>query len=284
MNESPIKWMGSKQKLLPKILDRIPKNYNTYIEPFFGSGAVFFALKPKKALCSDVQHEPIIICNSIKKKPKLFHEYYSEYVEILWEKGKDYYYYLRDEYNNNNYKYTEVEMAATFMLLLRSGFNGLVRFNKKGHWNVPFGDRGHKHSKSQANKLHIEYDRVIKYNQLLSEGEKNFKVQDFHSSISEAGKGDFIYCDPPYIETTQKYNGWNYDNEMELKNALSAAVKNGAKFILSNVYEYKGVVNEKLLDLYSNYNYEIIDHNYVIGPNKERRQNVKEILIFNSKI
>mgnify|MGYP000933622658 FL=1 len=62
---SPLKWMGGKTKLIPFIQQFIPK-YNTYYEPFFGSGAVFFSQQPENAVCSDIQSEPILIINTIK--------------------------------------------------------------------------------------------------------------------------------------------------------------------------------------------------------------------------
>ena len=133
---SPLKWMGGKTKLIPFIEKHIP-SYKTYYEPFFGSGAVFFSQQPDKAVCSDIQAEPIMIMNAIKNSPKEFYHYFATYSDRLWNEGEDYYYELRNDYNENKSTYDEADRAARFMVLLRSGFNGLIRFNPKGNWNVP---------------------------------------------------------------------------------------------------------------------------------------------------
>lgn len=281
MEKSPLKWMGGKKKLLPEIRKHIPENYNTYIEPFFGSGAVFFDLEPKHSICSDIQPQPILICNAIKNNPSKFIKEFMDYSDTLWDTGEDFYYHVRDMFNKHRNSFPDVKHAAMFYLLLKGGFNGLVRFNSKGEWNVPFGDRGHKNSKKQAQRLILDEQQIQKYSLFLNSGNKEFLVQDFEKTIARANKGDLIYCDPPYIETTQKYNSWSYDHEERLYKALASADNRGANFVLSNVYEYKGKVNERLLDLYKDFFYSIIQYNYVIGPSKKRRQSVKEILIFN---
>lgn len=277
---SPLKWMGGKTKLIPFIQQFIPK-YNTYYEPFFGSGAVFFSQQPEKAVCSDVQSEPILIINAIKNSPKEFYSLFDNLSQQLWEEGSNFYYTLRKKYNDGNM--SEFEKAVSFMVLLRGGFNGLVRFNPKGEWNVPFGDRGNKDSKSQAVPLNnlFSLSKIEECSSFLNSGDKQFINQSFETTIQRAKEGDFIYCDPPYLITTQQYNGWNDKHELLLANELKMADKKGVKFILSNVYLYKGKENKDLIDLYSGFKYELKDHNYIVGPKQDRRQVVKEIIIYN---
>lgn len=278
---SPIKWMGSKKKLIPWIEQYTPK-YNRLIEPFMGSGIVFFSQEPEIAICSDLQAEPIIIINAIKNDPEYFYTEFVGFSERLWYKGSDYYYYLRDFYNKGEF-YDDNERAAIFMVLLRAGFNGLVRFNPKGEWNVPFGDRGWHGSKKQAIKLYksFPYEKFEEWSEFLNQENKQFIQQSFEKSIQEASDGDFIYCDPPYLMTTQQYKVWNEDLEKQLFEELKNASERGAKFMLSNVYNYKGEINTKLMELYKDFNYELKSHNYVVGPKQKRRQSVEEIIIFN---
>jgi len=277
---SPLKWMGGKARLVPFIQSFIPK-YNTYYEPFFGSGSVFFSQKPNNSICSDIQSEPIIIINSIKNSPEEFYNLFTELSQQLWNEGKNFYYSLREKYNKN--EMSEIEQAASFMILLRGGFNGLIRFNPKGEWNVPFGDRGNKDSKSQAIPLNNSFplSKIKEYASFLNDGQKQFVNQSFEKTIQLAKDGDFIYCDPPYLITTQQYNGWKIENELLLAKELKNADKRGAKFILSNVYIYKGKENKDLLELYSGFKYEFKSHNYVVGPGTNRKQSVEEIIIFN---
>lgn len=276
---SPIKWMGSKKKLIPWIQPKIPL-HNTFIEPFMGSGAVFFSQEPKNALCSDIQAEPIVIINAIKNNPKYFYEEFVELSEYLWFKGSEYYYSLRETYNKGVFK-DDNERAVMFMVLLRAGFNGLVRFNPKGEWNVPFGDRGWTGSKKQAVRLYNSFglDKIEEWSEFLNQGNKQFIQQSFEETINTASKDDLIYADPPYLITTQKYNAWNIEHETKLAEALKNASKRGAKFILSNVYRYKGEENTQLLELYSDFEYELKSHSYIVGPNRHKK--VEEIIIFN---
>ncbi len=277
---SPLKWMGGKTKLIPFIQQFIPK-YNTYYEPFFGSGAVFFSQQPEKAICSDIQSEPILIINAIKNSPKEFYDLFSQLSQQLWEEGSSFYYSLRKKYNDGNM--SEFEKAVSFMILLRGGFNGLVRFNPKGEWNVPFGDRGNKDSKNQAVPLNnlFSLSKIDECSSFLNNGDKQFINQSFETTIQRAREGDFIYCDPPYLITTQQYNGWNIKDELLLAEELKKADKRGVKFILSNVYSYKGRENKDLINLYSEFKYELKDHNYIVGPKQDRRQAVEEIIIYN---
>jgi len=277
---SPLKWMGGKTKLIPFIQQFVPK-YDIYYEPFFGSGAMFFSQQPKKAICSDIQAEPILIINAIKKSPNEFYTLFNDLSHQLWEEGSSFYYSLRKKYKENNM--FELEKAASFMILLRGGFNGLIRFNPKGEWNVPFGDRGHKNSKSQAIPLNNSFplSKIKEYSSFLNNGNKQFINQSFEKTIQLAKEGDFIYCDPPYLITTQQYNKWKIEDELLLSEELKKANNRGVKFILSNVYIYKGIKNKDLLDLYSEFKYELKSYNYIVGPGKNRKQAVEEIIIYN---
>lgn len=273
--------MGSKKKLIPWIEQYIPE-YDRLIEPFMGSGIVFFSQEPTNAICSDLQAEPIVIANAIKNNPKKFYSLFVEYSDILWEKGDAYYYTLRLEYNEHKW-FDDIDRAAKFMVLLRSGFNGLIRFSSKDNWNVSFGNRGWKGSRAQAIKLYLSfpYERFEEWSKFLNTGNKQFIQQSFEKSIQQAGEGDLIYCDPPYLITTQQYKKWNEKLEIQLADELRAASDRGAKFILSNVYIYKGKENTQLLELYKNFDNKKISHNYIIGHEKSRKQSVEEIIIFN---
>ncbi len=279
---SPIKWMGSKKKLVPWLEEYIPK-YNRIIEPFMGSGIVMFSQEPENALCADLQEEPILIANAIKQEPAKFFELFTKYSDDLWNNGESYYYHLRQVYNTEKDEIADVNKAAMFMVLLRAGFNGIIRFNPKGYWNVPFGDRGWHGSKKQAIKLTNSFsiDKIMEWSKFLNTGNKQFKKQSFEETIREAGEGDFIYCDPPYLITTQQYKIWNQELENQLAQELRNASDRGAKFMLSNVYTYKDETNDALLELYKGFEHKKKSHNYVVGPKQARRQSVEEIIIFN---
>jgi DNA adenine methylase len=283
MNKSPLKWMGSKKKLIKHILPLFPSKYNTYYEPFLGSGIVMFNLEPNNCVCSDVAPEPIIILNSIKDNYKEVYDNFKVMADKLWEEGEEYYYKLRSYYNENKENLDSIERASTFLILLRSCFNGVVRFNAKKNysWNVPFGKRGSKEYSSSPlyNDNMLEEFKI--YSDFLNRKNKEFKISHFKDTITRAGKDDLIYCDPPYITTGQEYSSWTIGDEALLAKELKAAHSRGAKFVLSNVYMYKGEENTPLKELYKEFNFVFIDHEYIIGPKAKRRQKVEEVLITN---
>lgn len=283
--KAPIKWMGGKSKLAPKILELMPQQYNAYYEPFLGSGAVLFALEPMNSIASDLMIEPISVFNAIKKNPALTYELFQALADELWEKGSDYYYEIRELYNQTKMNMDVFHVAAHFMFLLKAGFNGVVRFNpnKNNSWNVPYGKRGYKGNKPV--KLYNEklLSELEQYSAFLNTGNKEFLTASYEDIIPKAQKNDVIYCDPPYTETSsdKRYNmGWSWDEDVKLSLLLREAAKRGANFILSNIIEYKGNINNQLIELYEDFSFEVVEHKYIVGPKSKTKQAVKEVLIY----
>jgi len=279
---SPLKWTGSKAKLVKHILDLMPQEYNCYYEPFLGSGVVLLNVNPKQAFCSDIIPESPMVMEAIKDDPKGIKEQLRKYTAMLWTRGGEFYYIAREEYNSEKGEMPTVDRAALFIFLVRSGFNGLIRFNKDNCWNVPWGKRGSK--KTNGCVYTEEYGKVImEASRILNEGKKLFDVCSFEDTIRMAGKGDIIYADPPYLSTDyNRYCGFVWDEERErlLHEEIFKAHDRGAKFILSNIYLYKGKKNKKLLKIYKDFDHTIVDHQYIMGPNKNRRPKVSEVLIY----
>jgi len=283
MNKSPLKWMGSKKKLVEPILSLFPKAYNTYYEPFCGSAIIMFSLEPQNCICSDVAIEPSLVLNSIKNSYKELYNEFSNLANNLWENGEKYYYKIRSEYNSNKKNYSNIEQAAMFLFLLKSCFNGVVRFNPKdSSWNVPWGKRGYKNSENNTPLYTQGFLKELEnYSIFLNSGNKQFIQSSFDKQINQAKENDLVYCDPPYISTTQKYGGWDNNSEKLLNECLISAHNRGVKFVLSNVYLYKGKENIYLKDYYKQFKFKFIDHQYIVGPKSHRRQNVQEVLIYN---
>ena len=131
----PIKCQGIKTKLINHINENINWNNNGYwIEPFLGSGVVLFNICPKKAIVSDKNIHIINFYKSIQTNeitPQIVREFLEEHGEKLRQIGEDYYYEKRQEFNKTN-------NTLLFLFLNRSCFNGMMRFNSKGEFNVPF--------------------------------------------------------------------------------------------------------------------------------------------------
>lgn len=187
-----VKWAGGKNGLINSLISFIPKNFNSYFEPFVGGGALFFYLKnlnilnSKKIYLNDKNAELINSYKQIKINPnKLLEE-----LEILKNNhSKEYFYKIRNlDRVFDFYSLSEVFRAARFIYLNKTCFNGLCRYNAKGNFNTPIG--------SYKNPKIYDKDLILSVYEVL----KNVSItnKDFEVVSLKAKKGDFIYFDPPY--------------------------------------------------------------------------------------
>ncbi|WP_199754822.1 DNA adenine methylase [Brachyspira aalborgi] len=187
-----VKWAGGKNGLINSLISFIPKNFNSYFEPFVGGGALFFYLKnlnilnSKKIYLNDKNTELINAYKQIKINPnKLLEE-----LEILKNNhSKEYFYKIRNlDRDFDFYSLSEVFRAARFIYLNKTCFNGLCRYNAKGNFNTPMG--------SYKNPKIYDKDLIFSVHEVL----KNVSItnKDFEVVSLKAKKGDFIYFDPPY--------------------------------------------------------------------------------------
>jgi DNA adenine methylase len=237
-----LKWAGGKRQLLPTLRNYYPIHYSRYIEPFFGSGAVFFdlfaagRLSGRQAWLVD-DNADLVGC---------YRMLMSQTDDVIVELrrlaaghergGSEFYYKVRDTRFNpmraRSTGYTPA-MAAMLIYLNRTGFNGLFRLNKTGAFNVPAGryvnprilDEGHLRQVASA---------------LRSRG-VTLVHGSFDGALAQAGHGDFIYCDPPYapLSRTSSFanytaNGFTEHDQRRLQRALISAAERGAAVVLSN--------------------------------------------------
>ena len=183
-----IKWAGGKRQLLPQIKERMPKQYNNYYEPFVGGGAVVLELQPANALINDINKELINVYQQIRKHPKEFVQSVSQLDKGMWEDGKEYYYTLRDKYNDKMMKAEyDTKVAALFGLINKHCFNGLYRVNGKGLFNVPYNN---------SRRTSVDETAIMEISAFL----KKVKITqgDFEIACQNAKKGDFVFIDSPY--------------------------------------------------------------------------------------
>ena len=126
-----VKWVGGKRKVIDKYLhNMIPNDYDNYIEPFVGGGAMFFYLKPKKAIINDLNSELITSYKEIKNNA----DELIEKLELLnQKKDKDNFLKIRETIEMDS-----LNIAARFIYLNKTAFNGMYRVNSKGKFNVPY--------------------------------------------------------------------------------------------------------------------------------------------------
>lgn len=229
-----LKWAGGKRWLAPKINDIVRSISGKYIEPFLGSGAIFFALRPTSALLSDANEDLINAYIAIRDDPqKVF-----ELLKVHQRKHSiDYFYQIRLYKPRGKY-----HKAARFIYLNRTCWNGLYRVNLEGTFNVPIG------TKSNVLMTSDDWPAVSK---LLNSVE--IKSQDFEAAIDTAQKGDLVFADPPYtvkhnLNGFIKYNNalFSWEDQIRLRDALIRAKRRGARIIATNA------CHQSVQDLYKN--------------------------------
>lgn len=183
-----VKWAGGKRQLHTQIKKRIPKEYNNYFEPFVGGGAVLFELLPANALINDSNKALINAYKQIRNDPDAFLNAVKNLDRNMWEDGREYYYLLRNRYNDKLMKSEyDVELAALFVFINKHCFNGLYRVNKKGFFNVPYNN---------SRNLSVDETLILEISNYLQG--VTITDGDFESSCECAKKNDFIFFDSPY--------------------------------------------------------------------------------------
>jgi DNA adenine methylase len=271
----PIKSQGIKTKLVPWIKEIIPKEINgTWIEPFMGTGVVAFNIRPNRAILADTNPHLINFYNEIKNNtinPNIVKHYLEEEGNKLLN-IEDYYYEVRQRFN-------DFHNPLDFLFINRAGFNGMIRFNKKGGHNVPFCKKPNRFAKAYITKIVNQVDNIQK---IIKNNDYTFLNQSFEKTIAMASEEDILYCDPPYIDRyVDYYNGWNKKNENKL-NQLLEQFK--GKFILSTWHSNKYRKNEYLNTIWKKFNLVTKEHFYHLGGSENNRNSMLEALILNHEI
>jgi DNA adenine methylase len=269
----PLKCQGIKTKLVDWIKDHaILENDGTWIEPFMGSGVVGFNVRPNRAVFSDVNPHIINFYNAIKSgeiDSSIAREFLEKEGALLQKKGEDHYYEVRERFNKKS-------SSLDMLFLNRACFNGVMRFNRKGGFNVPFGHKPERFAKAYITKIANQ----IKYvSQAVSQYDWQFVCSDFETTITAASQSDFIYCDPPYAGRHVDYfNSWSEENEQELYELLKAAP---AKFILSTWHSNQYRKNDALEKYSSEFTVLTREHFYHVGASEKNRNPMLEAIVLN---
>lgn len=269
----PIKSQGIKTKLVPWVKNILPSNFEgTWVEPFMGTGVVAFNLAPKRAILCDSNPHLVNFYSDVasgKITPEIVKEYLGEEGNELLKKGEEHYYFVRERFNNS-------ASPLDFLFLNRAGFNGMIRFNKKGQFNIPFCRKNNRFAQAYITKIVNQVDFVSR---LLMVKDFSFKCQDFSTTIAQAADTDLIYCDPPYIDRhADYYNGWDENHEQQLFNKLSDF---GGRFILSTWHHNDYRNNEYIKTLWSRFSVLTREHFYHVGGRETNRKPMVEALVTN---
>ena len=289
--KSPLKWAGGKSKLMNKIEEVYSDDFRwghekyTYVEPFSGGGSSWlFVLQkyhPKRMIVNDINPNVINLWRCIQYSSKELcgelDSIISNYLNLDWDGRKEYFLNLRKSFNDKkdvlNGSNTDVRLAAEFLFLNKTCFNGLWRTNSKGEFNTPFG------RPINLNKEPNIYDRdnIIKLSELIRDVE--FKCGDYKDVIGEYITGDvLVYMDPPYRGTWSDYSKESFEEkeQIELSHYMKELKDRGFLVIQSNSKCDDGFFEK----YYKDFEIKTLDGvQRNIRPTAERK--VKEILIYN---
>jgi DNA adenine methylase len=247
-NRPLLKWVGGKRQLLPQLRRFYPESFGRYIEPFFGSGAVFFDLHASGRLSG---HDAVLIDSnpdligcyeSVRDAPDAVATELDRLAAAHARDARAHYFAVRDEHFNplreqrrqadGRIAYTP-QLAAMFIYLNRTGFNGLFRVNASGEFNVPPGryDR----------PAIADREKLTRVATALGEPGVALRFGSFEAAVTIAQPGDFLYFDPPYAPLSRTANFTSYtalrfshDDQVRLQRVVVDLAMRGCHVLVSN--------------------------------------------------
>ncbi|MDC7999979.1 Dam family site-specific DNA-(adenine-N6)-methyltransferase [Aequorivita todarodis] len=269
----PIKSQGIKTKLVHWISSNVKDiDYERWVEPFMGTGVVAFNVRPPKALLCDSNPHLIRFYKALQKKEisgGLVKSFLTKEGEMLLKTEGAYYYTVRERFNQEG-------NPLDFLFLSRSCFNGMMRFNQKGGFNVPFCKKPNRFAPALVTKITNQVEYI---SQIIEQGDYEFKHQDFKKTLSELKRGDLVYSDPPYIGRHVDYfDSWSEEEEIILKQGLS---KSGCNFILSTWLSNRHRTNDYIFSVWNDCYIATKEHFYHVGGKEKNRNAVYEALLSN---
>jgi DNA adenine methylase len=256
-----LKWAGGKRQLLDTLSTHYPQAFDRYVEPFLGSGAVFFDLQARgllegrRAWLADVNPDLVGCYRMVRDNTDAVIAALQRLQSAHRTRGEAFYYEVRDQRFNpiraglrarlsaGENGYTPA-LAAMLIYLNRTGFNGLFRLNRHGAFNVPAG--------RYAEPRICDADHVRTVAAAFAARHVAIECVPFDEILDATGPGDFVYCDPPYAPLSRTASfaqytagGFSSFDQRRLQRAVIAACRRGARVLLSNSSA------PEIVDLYS---------------------------------
>jgi DNA adenine methylase len=264
-----LKWAGGKARLVAQYAPFFPREFRRYFEPFLGGGAVFFHLGPKESFLYDINEELVNCYLQVRDNPAGLMEMLEFHKKEHYRDGPAHYYGVRgaDPAGMN-----PLERAARMIYLNKTCYNGLYRVNSSGQFNVPFG--------RYKNPRIFDRDALAAASRALQGA--IIKAGDFLEIEEEAGPGDLVYFDPPYLPLSSTSNFTDYiknadyfgeDAQAELAGLFGRLARKGCLVMLSN--SDTPLINE----LYEGFHVHTIMAPRFINSKGDGRSAISELLI-----
>jgi DNA adenine methylase len=262
-----VKWVGGKTKLLPELLARMPPHHERYFEPFAGGAAMFFRVGPRRAVLADSNADLIGLYAAVARDVEAV---IRELARHRAAHDQRHYYDTRARWNDHGASWSAAERAAAFIYLNKTCFNGLWRVNRAGDFNVPIG--------RYTDPPICVPETLRAAHAVLARA--SLRCGDYRRAIEDAGRGDFVYFDPPYDPVTTTANFTSYtadafgpDDQRELAETARALVARGCRVMLSNSD------TPFVRSLYRGFRIDRVKCARAINSNASRRGEVDEVIV-----
>jgi DNA adenine methylase len=266
-----IKWVGGKRQLLPELLARVPPKFGHYFEPFIGGGALFWALSPERATLGDMNERLTRTYNIIRDDVEAVITRLKGHAAAHAKNGEHHFYAVRKIAID---AYPSAAVAAWFIYLNKTCFNGLYRVNASGQFNTPMGKYANPTICDEANLRACAEAMAYRATVMHT---------DFEKTVAGAKAGDFVYFDPPYAPvsasadfTSYTKGGFDVADQTRLRDLALALKRRGVHVMLSNssaplIYELYAVSRD--------FKIEEVAAKRAINSKGSARGAVKEVII-----
>ncbi len=267
----PVKCQGIKTKLVRFILANTRWNgRGRWIEPFLGSGVVVFNVQPERALVNDINPHIITLYREVyegRLTPPMIQEHLTKEGKRLLTEGEAYYYAVRERFN-------QAANSLDFIFLNRACFNGVMRFNQKGKFNVPFCRKPERFRPALVTKI---VNQVAEIQKIMRGKKWEFRIGDWRNCLNEIDADDFVYLDPPYIgRHTDYYEHWSEQDAIELASVVQALP---CGFAMSMWKENKYRSNDHVPQYWHETIQRTFHHYYHVGSTENLRNAMEEVLL-----
>lgn len=270
-----LKWAGGKSRVVSQLLELFPASFNSYYEPFLGSGALYFAIAPQYGRLNDANTTLISTYQTLRDDPdSLIIELDNLQTDYRGQNTVDQkrIYYLARRKEFNSLTDSSVRKSALFIFLNKTGFNGMYRENNLGEYNIPFG----KHK----NPTILDESNLRKISSVL----QNIEIThgSYKDALVGASSGDLVYLDPPYYPLSSTSNftqyqagGFSIEEQVELRDLFKKLDQQGCLVMMSNS------ACEEIEKLYADFNIYPIKVARAINSKGGKRGKIDEYVITN---
>ncbi|MFW6248481.1 MAG: DNA adenine methylase [Bacteroidota bacterium] len=279
-----VKYRGGKSKEIPHLIKHIPKYGGRYIEPFFGGGALYFHLEPKKAIINDINSKLIAFYQGVKNDFENLNKELDEIGKIykinrkkfeelkqktpeqrVKDNNETLYYEIRDMFNDLvDKKYSD---ALLYFFINKTTYSGMIRYNSKGEFNVPYG----RYANLNTSLVTVAHNRLLSNTEIYN--------VDYQEIFKMAEEDDFMFLDPPYDcifsdygNVEYKEDGFNEKSHKELADSFRN-LKCKALMVIGRTPLTEELYNDLIIDEYGK--------SYAVNIRNRFKSSAKHILISN---